>query len=146
MADIDNGNFNPDNYRIYFKDTGLLIGSLDEEAQEDLRDNKNFNTYKGAIYENIVAETFSKLGRKLYYYRKDSGLEIDFITEFNRQPVLVEVKAKNGHTKSAKEILENKVKYNINTLIKLTANNISGNQTVLNFPYYLTLFLFKSAD
>ena len=31
------GNYNPDNYRIYFRDTGLLIGSLDEEAQEDLR-------------------------------------------------------------------------------------------------------------
>ena len=25
------GNYNPDNYRIYFRDTGLLIGSLDEE-------------------------------------------------------------------------------------------------------------------
>ena len=50
------GNYNPDNYRIYFRDTGLLIGSLDEEAQEDLRNNKNFNTYKGAIYENMIAD------------------------------------------------------------------------------------------
>lgn len=56
------GNYNPDNYRIYFRDTGLLIGSLDEEAQEDLRNNKNFNTYKGAIYENIVADMLVKQG------------------------------------------------------------------------------------
>ena len=44
------GNYNPDSYKIYFRDTGLLIGSLDDEVQEDLRFNKNFNTYKGAIY------------------------------------------------------------------------------------------------
>ncbi len=44
------GNYNPKNYRLYFADTGLLIVSLDEEAQDYLRKNKNFNTYKGAIY------------------------------------------------------------------------------------------------
>ena len=134
-----------DSFKVFLNDTGLYIAMLEDNIP-DLIINGKLKIAKGAIYENIVAETFSKLGRKLYYYRKDSGLEIDFITEFNRQPVLVEVKAKNGHTKSAKEILENKVKYNINTLIKLTANNIFGNQTVLNFPYYLTLFLFKRAD
>ena len=134
-----------DSFKVFLNDTGLYIAMLEDNIP-DLIINGKLKIAKGAIYENIVAETFSKLGRKLYYYRKDSGLEIDFITEFNRQPVLVEVKAKNGHTKSAKEILENKVKYKIDTLIKLTANNISGNQTVLNFPYYLTLFLFKSAD
>lgn len=62
-------NYNPDNYRIYFRDTGLLIGSLDEEAQEDLRNNKNFNTYKGAIYENIVADMLVKQGYQLYFYK-----------------------------------------------------------------------------
>ena len=61
------GNYNPDNYKLYFSDTGLLIGSLDEEAQQDLRDNKNFNTYKGAIYENIVADMLVKEGYHLYF-------------------------------------------------------------------------------
>lgn len=40
------GNYDPKMYKIYFKDTGLLIASLDEEAQEDLRANKNLGTYK----------------------------------------------------------------------------------------------------
>ncbi|MBR5781425.1 MAG: ATP-binding protein, partial [Bacteroidales bacterium] len=35
------GNYDPKLYKIYYKDTGLLIASLDEEAQEDLRANKN---------------------------------------------------------------------------------------------------------
>ena len=73
------GNYNPDNYRIYFKDTGLLIGSLDEEAQDDLRYNKNFNTYKGAIYENIVGDMLVKQGYKLYFYKNEKGtIEMDF--------------------------------------------------------------------
>ncbi len=54
------GNYNPDNYRLYFADTGLLIGSLEEEVQHDLRNNENMNTYKGALYENIVGDMLVK--------------------------------------------------------------------------------------
>ena len=62
-------NYNPDNYRLYFGDTGLLIGQLDEESQNDLRLNKNFNTYKGAIYENIIAEELIKSGYSLFFFK-----------------------------------------------------------------------------
>ena len=68
------GNYNPDNFRLFFRDTGLLIGSLDEESQEDLRNNKNFNTYKGAIYENIVGDMLVKQGYKLYFYKNAKNL------------------------------------------------------------------------
>lgn len=61
------GNYDPDNYRIYFMDTGLLVASLDNESSKDLRENKNFNTYKGAIYENVVGDMLKKLGYDLYF-------------------------------------------------------------------------------
>ena len=48
--------------KLYYPDTGLLVSSLDEEAQEDLRVNKNLGVYKGALYENFVAEAFVKQG------------------------------------------------------------------------------------
>lgn len=63
------GNYNPTEYKLYYSDTGLLIASLDEEAQLDFRQNKNFNTYKGAIYENIVGEMLVKEGYELFCYR-----------------------------------------------------------------------------
>ena len=47
------GNYNPDNYRAYFADTGLLIGSLDEDVQSDLRESKNFNFLKVNFFYNI---------------------------------------------------------------------------------------------
>ena len=73
------GNYNQYNYKIYFKDTGLLIGSLEEEAQVDLRHNKNYNTYKGAIYENIVADMLVKQGYPVYFYRNETGtIEMEF--------------------------------------------------------------------
>ena len=88
------GNYNPDNFRLYFRDTGLLIGSLDEEAQEDLRNNKNFNTYKGAIYENVVADMLAKQGYSLYFYKNEKGtIEMDFFVRDEKTLIPVEVKA-----------------------------------------------------
>ena len=73
------GNYDPDHYKVYFRDTGLLIGALDEEAQEDLRSNRNFNAYKGAIYENMVGDMLVKQGYPLYFYKNEKGtMEIDF--------------------------------------------------------------------
>ena len=44
-----------------------ILFMLDEEAQEDLRTNKNLGVYKGALYENVVGEALVKAGYKLYY-------------------------------------------------------------------------------
>lgn len=73
------GNYDPDVFKLYFADTGLLVSMLDEESQEDLRANKNLGVYKGALYENMVGEALVKQGYKLYYYKRpDSTLEEDF--------------------------------------------------------------------
>ena len=45
----------------------MLVSALDEEAQEDLRGNKNLGVYKGALYENFVAEAFVKQGLGLFH-------------------------------------------------------------------------------
>ena len=97
------GNFDPDNYRVYFGDTGILIGSLDDEAQEDLRKNQNFNTYKGAIYENIVGDMLVKEGYKLYFYKNEKGtIEMDFFIRDRNSLIPVEVKANDNATISLK--------------------------------------------
>ena len=61
------GNYDPKSYKLYYKDTGLLVASLDEESQEDIRVNKNYGTYKGAIYENIVGDMLVKQGRTILH-------------------------------------------------------------------------------
>ena len=57
----------------------ILVASLDDEAQEDFRANKNLGVYKGALYENFAAEALVKQGYGLYYYSKEkSNLKEDF--------------------------------------------------------------------
>ena len=136
------GNYNPDNYRIYFRDTGLLIGSLDEEAQEDLRNNKNFNTYKGAIYENIVADMLVKEGYNLYFYKNTKGtIEMDFFIRDKDSLIPVEVKANDGSTISLNKLIEDKKFKDIKYGIKLGYKNIGFNGKFYTFPYFLTFLL-----
>lgn len=135
-------NYNPDNYRLYFGDTGLLIGSLDEESQKDLRNNQNFGTYKGALYENIVAEMLVKAGFELFFYRDEqSKIEMDFILRDEKNIIPVEVKASDNATYSLNKLIEEKQYKNINYGIKLCNKNIGFNGKFYTFPYFMTFFL-----
>lgn len=136
------GNYDPKMYKIYFKDTGLLIASLDEEAQEDLRANKNLGTYRGAIYENIVGDMLVKQGYRLFYYHSDRpALEMDFFIRDADSLIPVEVKANDGATASLNRLL-NDDKYNdVKYGIKLGYRNIGFNGKFYIFPYFLTFLL-----
>ena len=136
------GNYNPDNYKIYYGDTGLLIASLDEEAQEDLRNNKNFNTYKGAIYENVVGEMLVKQGYPLYFYRNEKGtMEIDFFVRDSNSLVPVEVKAMDGATVSLNKIIDSDKYPDVKFGIKFGYKNIGYNRKFYTFPYFLAFLL-----
>lgn len=138
------GNYDPKLYKIYFKDTGLLIASLDEEAQEDLRANKNLGTYKGAIYENIVGDMLVKQGYQLYYYNSDKpSLEMDFFVRDAHSLIPVEVKANDGATPSLHNLLKGDKYGDIQYGIKLGYKNIGFNGQFYTFPYFLTFLLRK---
>ena len=138
------GNYNPDNYKIYFRDTGLLIASLDEEAQQDLRDNKNFNTYKGAIYENIVADMLVKQGYNLDFFRNQkSTVEMDFFVRDKSSLIPIEVKAEDNATASLNNLIKKDTYSDIKYGIKLANKNIGFNGKFFTFPYFLTFLLKK---
>jgi len=136
------GNYEANNYRIYFRDTGLLIASLDDEAQEDLRANKNFGTYKGAIYENIVGDMLVKQGYELFFYKNEQGtLEMDFFVRDKDSLVPVEVKSKNGATASLLNLITKDKYSDIKYGIKLAERNIGFENGFYTFPYFLTFLL-----
>lgn len=136
------GNYNPNNYRIYFGDTGLLIGSLDDETQADLRKNQNFNTYKGAIYENVVADMLVKQGYNLYFYKNEKGtLGMDFFIRDIDSLIPVEVKANDNSTISLNNLIDYKKYKDIKYGIKLCNKNIGFNGKFYTFPYFLTFLL-----
>lgn len=135
-----NGNAIDDCFKIYMADTGLFVSMLDDGTQFDIMQG-NLHAYKGAIFENLVADIFTKMKRRLYYFRKDSGLEVDFVTRYKGECVLVEVKAKDGNIKSSKTILSHPEKYHVNHAIKLGDLNIGNSGQFLTLPLYMTFLL-----
>ncbi|MBO5086666.1 MAG: ATP-binding protein [Paludibacteraceae bacterium] len=136
------GNYDPKLYKIYFQDTGLLIASLDDEAQEDLRKNKNLGTYKGAIYENIVGDMLVKQGYNLYYYNSDKpSLEMDFFVRDYNSLIPVEVKAKDNATASLNTLIKSDAYPDVKYGIKLCYKNIGFDGKFYTFPYFLTFLL-----
>ena len=136
------GNYDSDNYRLYFMDTGLLVASLDEESSKDLRNNKNFNTYKGAIYENIVGDMLKKSGYNLYFYKNEDGTqEVEFFVRDANNLIPIDVKATDGKVKSIKSFIEDKNIKDINFGIKLAEKNIGFENNIYTFPYFLTFLL-----
>ena len=136
------GNYNPDNYRLYFADTGLLIASLDDEAQDDLRKNQNFNTYKGAIYENIIGDMLVKEGYDLFFYKNEKGnVEMDFFIRDRNSLIPVEVKANDNSTISLNYLIDSDKYKDIKYGIKLCNKNIGFNGKFYTFPYFMAFLL-----
>jgi hypothetical protein len=120
----------------------MLIATLDDEAQMDLRANRNFNTYKGAVYESAVAEMLVKQGYRLYFYRNDkSTVEMDFFVRDTQSLIPVEVKAQDGATKTLNRLIESREFADIKFGIKLCLKNIGFNGRFYTFPYFLGFLL-----
>jgi len=129
-----------DVFKVYMADTGLFVSMLEEGTQRDILQG-NLLGYKGAIFENLIADIFGKMGRKLYYYRKDSGLEIDFVIKYKGKCTLVEVKATNGNAKSMNTVMKQYDRYHVDSGIKLGNYNIGCVGNVLTLPLYMAFLL-----
>lgn len=136
------GNYDEMKYKIYFADSGLLVAMLDEEAQEDLRVNKNLGVYKGALFENIVGEALVKGGYQLYYYKRDnSTLEQDFFVRTADALIPIEVNASNGTAKSLRTLINGKNYTDIHYGIKFTGGNVGYDNHIYTFPYFCAFLL-----
>ena len=135
------GNSISDCFKVYTTDIGILMGMLDYGTQTDILAG-NLRGYKGAIFENLMADFLCKSGQKLYYFHKESGLEIDFLVRFKGECVIIEVKAKTGKAKSMTTVLKNKDVYHVNHGIKLGQYNVGREGSILTIPLYMG-FLIK---
>ena len=134
------GNADQDTFKVYMRDTGLFVSMLEDGTQFDILQG-NLLGYKGAIFEGLIADIFSKMGRKLYYFHKDSGLEVDFIIRYKGACTLVEVKANTGNVKSTKTVLRHPEKYHVTQAIKMGDYNIGLSEQILTLPLYMAFLL-----
>jgi len=137
------GNVDAGKFKVYFADTGLLIASLDEEAQTDVRANRNLGVYKGAVYENFAAEALTKQDYPLCYYkRENSTLEEDFFIRSASELIPVEIKANQNQAKSLVQLVRSDRYPDIRHGIKFTTGNVGVSLPIVSFPFFC-LFLLK---
>ena len=134
------GNSLADVFKVYMVDSGLFISMLEDDTYADVLQGDLYG-YKGAIFENLIADVFTKMGRKLYYFHKDSGLEIDFVTKYKGKCTLVEVKANTGNVKATKTILKHPEIYHVYDAIKLGNYNVGRENGILTLPSYMAYLL-----
>lgn len=134
------GNAIHDQFKVYMADTGLFVSMLEDGTAWSIMQGQ-LGAYKGAIYENLMADFFGKMGRKLYYFHKESGLEIDFLMRYKGECVLVECKARTGNAKSTSTVLKHPEKYHVNHAIKLGDYNVGRDGALLTLPFYMAFLL-----
>lgn len=130
----------PSEFKVYMADIGLLIAMLEEGTQSSILQG-DLLSYHGAIKENLVADIFGKMGRKLYYYHKDGGVELDFLMRYKGQCTPVECKATTGNAKSMRTVLEHPEKYHVTSALKIGDYNIHRHGQLLTMPMYMAFLL-----
>lgn len=134
------GNAIPDVFKVYMTDIGLLVSMLDEGTAWDIMQG-NLLGYKGAIFENLAADILTKMGRKLYYFQKEGGMELDFLIRYKGECVPVECKARTGNAKSLQTVLKHPEHYHVNHALKLGDYNVGRNGPILTLPFYMAFLL-----
>jgi len=134
------GNAKDNVFKVYTADIGLLIEMLGPGTRADIIQG-NLGGFKGAIYENLMADTLHKKAQNLYYFLKDSGLELDFLVRINGECIPLEVKAKTAQAKSVKTVLAHPEKYHVKHIIKFGDYNIGRDGQLLTLPNYMQFLL-----
>lgn len=134
------GNAKDNVFKVYIADIGLLIEMLGPATRADILQG-NLNGFKGAIYENLMADTLHKKQQNLYYFMKDSGLELDFLVRMNGECIPLEVKANTAQAKSAQTVLKHPDKYHVKHIIKFGDYNVGRNGRLLTLPTYMQFLL-----
>lgn len=125
------------NFKLYMADTGLLVSMLDEGTNVQIMEG-NLGIYKGAVFENVIAQMLHTNGHKLYFYNRNNSLEIDFLLSKKGKLIPIEAKANNNKAKSLATILKEHPDIQG---IKLISGNVGTIRNTLTLPLYMAMFL-----
>ena len=139
------GNAMENVFKVYTADIGILVAMLGPTARVDILQG-NLGGFKGAIYENLMADTLIKKGQSLYYFQKDSGMELDFLVRYKGECVPVEVKARTAQAKSIATVRKHPEKYGVKHFIKFGDYNIGRDGDLLTLPNYMQFLLYLEPE
>lgn len=134
-------NVKMDSFKVYMKDTGLLVSMMEPGVGVAILDG-NMRINQGGIVENLTADIFSKKNIRLTYFERRGKLEVDFILNLDGTVTALEVKSGNNkQSKSLDAVMSDK--YNVGRGIKLESTNIYiDGKGVEHYPLFAAAFLF----
>lgn len=125
-------------FKIYIFDTGLLLAMYEDDIKLEILSGE-LGTFKGAIYENIVAQILVSKGFGLYYYKKKTGMEIDFIIE--QKGSLIPIEVKSSKNNKAKSLSNYVLEYSPDKVYKFSYKNINTEGIIKKYPLYCLMFI-----
>ena len=131
-------------FKLFYADIGIMINELGFDVIKGILQNGlSLGMNKGYLYEAVVADSLYKANVPLFYFGKESGLEVDLVISYNGDATLIEAKSTTGNTKSSKQIMKKPDHYGKTKLIKIGDYNISETGDITTIPHYLTFVLGK---
>lgn len=127
-------------FKVYMSDIGLLVSMLEEGTQSSILQG-DLLSYHGAVKENLLADILGKMGRRLYYFHKDGGLELDFLIRYKGKCTPLECKATTGNAKSLRTVLKHPEKYHVESALKFGDYNVGRSDRTLTLPLYMAFLL-----
>ncbi len=135
------GNVITNQFKVFTTDIGMFVGML-EDGVTDAILSGDLGMGKGMLYEALIADALYKRGGKFFYFAKDTGLELDFVINYHGEATILEVKAKDGNTKSAKTVMRHPEHYGKTKLIRIKDAELNEFNEVLTIPHYMAHLLF----
>lgn len=124
-------------FKLYLLDVGLLCAMVDVDATTIIEGNEIFVEFKGALTEQyVLTELKTNTTENVYYWSSDRGSsEVDYIIQFGRDNIPIEVKAnENLQAKSLKTFVQ---KYNTKINVRTSMANYRKEDWLINIPLYL---------
>ncbi len=125
-------------FKTYLLDVGLLGAANRLDASVLVEGSQLFKEFKGSLAENYVCQELVATGKLVPYYwsAESSSGEVDFVYDYGRLVVPVEVKATtNLQAKSLRLFVE---KYDLGQGLRLSLNGFKKQDWVVNLPLYAT--------
>lgn len=122
-------------FKIYMGDIGLLCSKLGVSAQMILVDSASLNFFKGALYENYVANALLSNGFGCNYWESEGKAEVDFVIQ-TMQGECIPVEVKSSDNVRSKSLNQFVTKYKPVYSIRISTKNFGFENDIKSIPLY----------
>ena len=125
----------PDYFKVYMVDTGLLCSKLDIAANVVIHTTHSFDGFKGALAENYIMQALVVNGIKPYYWSSPGKAEVDFVFQ-DRQSNIIPLEAKSADNVQSKSLRSFRDIYKPIYSVRVSAKNFGFENNIKSIPFY----------